>query len=587
MDKTAPPSTFPESPVGLNNSKQAHTPDESDQRRQDLCTFYMAGARFSAAQEPDPLVKLLMQTAIQMGRACSASLMLVDETRGDLYVAGSENLVGQVAADTRLQIGEGLVGWVAQHREAVLSPGPLELERFPKFDLKPNLIGSSLCVPLIPLPALGMLQNVVGVLTLFRSPAQAPLGRDELELVTALCTQAASALENTRLYAQLRRRTIQLENLIEIGRSLTVSLDIDSVLTSIVQKAVQLIHCESGSLLLTDQETGELIFRIALGPAGAQLVNHRLPAGAGIAGSAVTSGKPLIVNDAKADPRHYDQVDATTSQVTRSLLCVPLISKSRTLGALEVMNKVDGTLFNQEDCDSLSTFAVQSSIALENAQLYSDLRRSFTDTVRVIANAVEARDPYTAGHSERVTQIGLELAREMGWTGDQVSALEIGALLHDIGKIGVSDVILRKPGLLTHEEYAEMQKHPVTGAQMLESVKGLASALPYVLFHQERFDGAGYPFGLADKQIPIEGRVLAVVDTLDAMTSDRPYRKALAFQAALDEIGRNRGTQFDPDIVDALMRLASSGKLESLKSNLPAPSDSNHQEVSLDARKRL
>jgi HD-GYP domain-containing protein (c-di-GMP phosphodiesterase class II) len=136
--------------------------------------------------------------------------------------------------------------------------------------------------------------------------------------------------------------------------------------------------------------------------------------------------------------------------------------------------------------------------------------------------------------------------------------------LHDIGKIGVSDAILRKPYRLTDEEYAQMKKHPIVGAKMLESVSILRSVLPYILYHQERYDGQGYPFGLSGKEIPIEGRILAVLDTLDAMTSDRPYRRGQTIEQALAEIKRHRGTQFDPQVVDALLRVAERMSLKSL-----------------------
>jgi HD-GYP domain-containing protein (c-di-GMP phosphodiesterase class II) len=186
-----------------------------------------------------------------------------------------------------------------------------------------------------------------------------------------------------------------------------------------------------------------------------------------------------------------------------------------------------------------------------------------------LANAVEARDPYTAGHSERVTRIAIQIAKEMGWSREQLQGLEIGALLHDIGKIGVGDAILRKPSRLTEDEYREMRQHPILGARVIESISALRPVLPYVLYHQEHYDGRGYPFGLNGKEIPIEGRLLAVVDSLDAMTSDRPYHKAMTMEGALEEISRHRGTQFDPVVVDALMRISSTGILSEIFSHAP------------------
>jgi putative nucleotidyltransferase with HDIG domain len=563
-----PPSTSPEPATAPESTLTRQAADELRQRYADLSTLYLKGARLSATLQWEPLIEQTLETAVQLVRADGASLMLIDDHRGDLYIAAGRHLSDQIIAQTRLNIGEGVVGWVAQHREALLLLGPVEMEHFPKFFPKPNLVASAICVPLIPPPISELPQNVLGVLNVNRHTGTPHFTQDDLELVTALSTQAAAALRNARLYKQMERRNTQLQNLIEISRNLTASLEVDVVLRSIMEKAVELLHCEAGSLLLVDEETQELIFKIALGPAGAQLSDMRLPPGVGIAGAVARDGKPLIVNDAKADSRHYVSVDASTTFTTYSLLCVPLISKERVIGVVEVMNKIDGTPFDEEDRDSLTAFAIESAIALENARLYSHLKRAFTDTVRVIANAVEARDPYTAGHTERVTQIALETARELGWTREQQEILEFGGLLHDIGKVGVADAILRKPGRLTDDEYREMKQHPIIGARMLEGVGVLRPVLPYVLYHQERYDGKGYPFGLAGTEIPIEGRMLAVVDTFDAMTSNRPYRKALSVEESVAEIVRNRGTQFDPEVVDAFVRVVQRGQLKYLP--LPA-----------------
>jgi putative nucleotidyltransferase with HDIG domain len=234
------------------------------------------------------------------------------------------------------------------------------------------------------------------------------------------------------------------------------------------------------------------------------------------------------------------------------------------LGVIEVLNKTDGTPFTESDCTTLGALATPSAIMLENAKLYADLKHAFLDTVRIIANTVAARDPYTAGHTGRVTRIAAEIARELGWSRERLEHLEIGALLHDIGKIGVADTILRKPQDLTTDEYIAMQQHPIVGAQMLKGVSALRPALPYILYHHERYDGTGYPFGLRGQEIPIEGRLLTVADTFDAMTSDRPYRQALSHEEALAEIERHCGTQFDPEIVNALIRVYQRGRLKGL-----------------------
>lgn len=555
-----PPGTLPEPATDPENILPRSI--ERDLRGQyaDLAALYVAGARLGAILEWDPLVRELLEVVTGLVHADGVSLMLVDERRGTLRLAGATHLDASVIAETAQPVGHGIAGWVAQNREAVLLVGAVDTARFPNSVPHPDGIGSSVCVPLIPRPVQGQPSAVLGVLNVSRGVNTPPLTRDDLELVTALCTQAATALGNARLYKQLERRNTQLEHLIEISRSVALSLDIDAVLRSSLERAVELIQCEAGSLLLVDEATGELTFKIASGSGESQPSEPRPAPGAGIAETVVRTGKPLIVNDVQADARHSAGADESTPLTAHSVLCVPLTGKDRVIGALEVINKVDGLPFEEEDRRSLAAFAIQSTIALENARFYTELKRAFHDTVRLIANAVEARDPYTAGHSERVTQVALATARELGWKQEQIELLLIGATLHDIGKIGVSDAILRKPGPLTSAEYQQMKQHPVLGVKVLESVSVLRPVLPYILYHQEHYDGNGYPFGLAGKEIPIEGRILAVADALDAMTSDRPYRRGASMADALAEIVRHRGSQFDPEIVDALLRVTDRSK---------------------------
>ncbi|MCI0477687.1 MAG: GAF domain-containing protein [Anaerolineales bacterium] len=532
-------------------------------RYADLVAMYTASARLDATREERELHREILATALHLTRTHGGSLMLRDETSGDLVIAASNNLSDQIIETTRIKIGEGVAGWVTAYAQPLLLVGGITTTKYPKAFPKPHAIGSSICVPLVLLNSENDTAECLGVLNLNRVIYSPVLTAEDLQLATAFCASAAIVIHNARLCKVMKRRAQHLEHLIEINRHLSTSLHLDDVLQSVMTTAVELLHCESGSLLLVDPETDELIFKVVVGPASARLQGTRLPPGVGVVGSVIKEGKPLIVNNAQTDPRHYKAIDDQMALQTSTLMAVPLVTKARVLGVLEVLNKTDKTPFNDDDCTALTALAIQSGIALENAQLYSDLKKAFTDTVSIIANAVEARDPYTAGHTDRVTAIALEMARELNWSREQIENLQIGALLHDIGKIGIADEILRKPDSLTPDEYTEMQQHPVVGAQMLKGVSALRPVLPYILYHQERYDGKGYPFGLAGNEIPIEGRLLTVADTFDAMTSTRPYRQALTSEEAFDEIARHRGTQFDPEMVDALIGAYTHGRLKS------------------------
>jgi putative nucleotidyltransferase with HDIG domain len=181
--------------------------------------------------------------------------------------------------------------------------------------------------------------------------------------------------------------------------------------------------------------------------------------------------------------------------------------------------------------------------------------------LRVLTGAIEARDPYTRGHSSRVTALAEVVARRLGWSEEKLASLRVGGPLHDIGKLGVSDEVLRKEGRLDDGELAQIREHPKIGARMLLRMAALREAIPYVLYHHERWDGHGYPSGKAGEEIPIEARVLAVADAFDAMTSDRPYRRALSRTEALAEVERCAGTQFDPEIARLFLELFADAQL--------------------------
>jgi HD-GYP domain-containing protein (c-di-GMP phosphodiesterase class II) len=240
-------------------------------------------------------------------------------------------------------------------------------------------------------------------------------------------------------------------------------------------------------------------------------------------------------------------------RVVKSAICQPLMGKGKILGTLNLIRTKNLHQYTQGQLTTLSLFAAKAAIEIENSKLYQELEDAYFDTVAALSNAIEARDRYTRGHNERVWQITLGIAKGLGWSEDKIKELKMGAMLHDIGKIGVPDAILNKPGSLTPQEFAIMKRHPEVGANMVDKITFLNPALPYILYHHERFDGKGYPIGLRGEDIPLQGRLLAVVDTFDAITSDRPYRKGRSIDQAIIEIQNNAGTQFDPGVVAAFI----------------------------------
>ena len=236
-----------------------------------------------------------------------------------------------------------------------------------------------------------------------------------------------------------------------------------------------------------------------------------------------------------------------------SILCMPLVTKGRAVGALALYKGEGKPSFTQVDVELLAILCGQAAIAIENIRLFDDLQRTHFEAMKALAQAIEAKDHYTRGHCDRTVEYAMAIAEQLGLPEGERKALRYAAFLHDVGKIGIHESILAKEGRLTEEEYRMMQSHPSLGAEIIKGVEFLEPVVPLVYHHQERFDGKGYPAGLSGEAIPLGARIVAVLDTFDAMTSDRPYRKAMQLSQAIAELRRCAGTQFDPGVVDAFI----------------------------------
>ena len=259
---------------------------------------------------------------------------------------------------------------------------------------------------------------------------------------------------------------------------------------------------------------------------------------------------PLLINDLAGD-----KTFGWMAEHAKRLLAVPLQRQEQVLGCLFALDKENGEEFDSVDSKLLNSIANESAIYLENAMLFDGVHGLMMGLLHSLTSAVDAKDAYTCGHSERVALLSRHLAQEIGLSEHQVERVYMAGLLHDVGKIGVPEAVLQKPGKLTPEEFDQMKKHPEIGARILQDIKQIKDIIPGVLYHHERFDGKGYPAGLAGENIPIMGRILCLADCFDAMTSNRTYRKALPLEVALIEIRRCSGTQFDPRLAEAFLKI--------------------------------
>ena len=296
-------------------------------------------------------------------------------------------------------------------------------------------------------------------------------------------------------------REEELKTLARLSAILNSTLDPREVQKRAMESATELMKAEVGSLLLVDEKRNELYFEVALGEKGAKVKEIRLKMGEGIAGWVAQNGEPLVIDDVTKDPRFSGKADEKSKFATKNMICVPVMIKEKIIGVLQAINKLEG-MFSSKDLELFQMLANQ----------------------------------------------------EMDW-------LKLSAILHDIGKIGVEDRVLRKQGSLNDEEFALMKAHPRMGAEIMEYVEKLKNIIPGMKHHHERFDGKGYPDGLKDGEIPLIARIISVSDTFDAMTSDRPYRKGLSEETAINELQKYAGIQFDPDVVRAFIDAYKDGKI--------------------------
>jgi len=376
---------------------------------------------------------------------------------------------------------------------------------------------------------------------------QKAFNREHLRTFTTLSNLLSTAIENVKIRLYLERRIDEISVLFEISQSITSTLVLDEVLDSIVNFSMEMMNALRCELRLLDP-TGELLeVRASRGLSKSFLSSTAIRVGEGIIGSCFAQRLPISVVDARKDPR-----TKYTSLVKREklagLLAVPIMQRGRPIGVITVYTSKPRD-FSQDEIDLLSTFASQASIAIENAQLYAEMKRQYLSMVMALAAAIEAKDSYTHGHSTKVMEYAVKIGIELELTEDELETVRYAGLLHDISKIGIKDVILTKQERLTSEEIEELQRHPEYGASIMERVEILKEIAPLTLYHHERFDGTGYPLGLKGDQIPLGARILAVADTYDAMIADRPYRKAFPFEYVKQEMKKAAGSQLDPEIV--------------------------------------
>lgn len=410
------------------------------------------------------------------------------------------------------------------------------------------------CIPIL------AARDVIGV---FLVGVELPreLSQDELHLLKTLAEIAGNAIQRTRLHEQTERNLKKLDALRSIDQAITSSIDIKLSLNILVEHAKTQLEVDAVSILRLDPNTQYLEFFTGRGFRTGPSSKTQVRLGEGLAGKAALEHRTICVPDLTKQGVTPRVMSTATTELFQAYFVAPMVTKGLVKGVIEIFQRKPFRP-DPEWEGFLDALAGQAAIAIENTELFESLEQSnleltyaYDATIEGWSRALDLRDRETEGHTRRVAKITLDLARAIGVEKESLLHIRRGALLHDIGKMGIPDYILLKEGPLDESEWEIMRKHPLFAFEMLSPIKYLTPALDIPYYHHEKWDGTGYPHGLAGEKIPIAARIFAIADVWDALLSDRPYRKAWSKEETLAYILENSGAHFDPQIVEVFTTL--------------------------------
>jgi putative nucleotidyltransferase with HDIG domain len=366
--------------------------------------------------------------------------------------------------------------------------------------------------------------------------------------------QQQAHLHHTERYVQ------ELDKLLEACRAIHEEKDPERILQGILDTTIRAFQLDECSLLLSDPSTNRFrVYNLSTLRTGTPAIETSNGEREGM-GAALQGAEGRLLPGSLDHPE--DRQGAQEGRAVSTAISVPLFLRNEMIGVLNADKRRSGGRFDAHELKLLYIFASQVAVSVENVRLHENLKEKLLNAVSTLAMALEAKDAYTRGHSQRVSHYSVQIAREMGLDERETEAIRLAGILHDIGKIGIRDEILHKKGKLTEEEWKQIRKHPEVSVSILSRIPDLKGIIKIIRHHHEHYDGKGYPSGLAGEQIPLGARILAVTDMLDALISDRPYREKITFMEAVEEIRKVSGTQLDPHIVEALERIVDSLSLD-------------------------
>ena len=523
---------------------------ERMQREKELETIVNVAAALRKAKIRSEIVEVILNQLLEVIDAEAASMGLVDATT-DKIVFESCNGLWSRQTGVQLDRDSSASGVVLQTGNPYVNNAVNQNPGKTRIDVLEGLN----CIMLVPL---FVDDQPIGVLNVGRSR---PWGDQELRILIAIAEMAASAMHRSRLNEQTERRLSQLQSLRTIDQVITGNLEKQVSMSVLLTQIVAQLRIDSADILIFNQNTNLLEFSAGCGFRDPNKRGATLARNQSLAEQIVLQRQMIAVKNLKTDPISQNQCPYLLEENFQAYFGIPLIAKSQVVGVLELFHR---TTFvpDQDWIDFFTALAGQTAIAINNANLVegmlkanNEMRYAYDATIEGWARALELRDQETEGHSQQVTKLTVQLAQAMGISGETLVHIRRGAVLHDIGKMGIPDKILLKPGSLDPDEWEVMRKHPTLAYKMLSQVSFLRPALDIPYCHHEKWDGTGYPRGLKGEEIPLSARIFSVVDVWHALTSKRPYHAAWKQQDAMKYIIEQAGSHFDPAVVDLFVKV--------------------------------
>ena len=522
-----------------------------------LASLYQASCDLHVLKPSMDLIRVILNTIVEDAGYQQANYFDFDEKKNKLFllasVGFSQNNIAELKEKLVFDLSEehGLINSVVKDEQII---NIADISKEPRWNFLDQDIKSVLFTPV------HFERKFLGVIVLFSKEKDHFNESDEHD-IAILANNLAVAIMNNRNQERVKSQLTRMSALHDIDVAISSSMDLQVTLNILLDHVITQLKCDAADVLLSRSNTYNNEFVAGRGFNSKLIENNALREGKSLDKKVISDRNMLKINELSGLLVSSGFLDMWNKEGFLKYFGVPLISKGNVVGVLEVFHR---TKFyaDSEWIDYLNTLAGQAAIAVDNAKLFNDLQRTnielsiaYDATIRGWSRAMDMRDHETEGHTQRVAEVTVRLARNMGIEEEQIVHMQRGALLHDIGKLGVPDSILLKADKLTDEEWTILRKHPDFAHDMLLPINYLNPALDIPYYHHEKWDGTGYPCGLKGEQIPLAARIFAIVDVWDALRSDRPYRKAWPDEKVNDYLREQSGKHFDPKVVSAFFEL--------------------------------